>query len=97
MHFRAQEQKRAAELDPRVKLMPPGPERDGLAMYGNTPEGRRAKCVLDLYALEANEPVRVPCWYFGGRGFPHDGEEWHDWGQAEGYWMRPDDTIVPAF
>jgi hypothetical protein len=41
--------------------------------------GRRAKCVLDIHAFEANIPERVPFWMFGGRGFPYGGESWPDW------------------
>jgi hypothetical protein len=59
--------------------------------------GRRAKCVLDIHALEANIPVRVPFWMFGGRGFPNGGESWPDWSQVAAYWLHPDDTLLPAW
>jgi len=78
---------------------PPARPGDALAAiaYGKTPAGRRAKCVLDIHALEANIPVRVPFWMFGGRGFPNGGESWPDRSQVAAYWLHPDDTLLPAW
>jgi len=59
--------------------------------------GRRAKCVLDTHGFEANVPVRVPFWMFGGRGFPYGGERWPDWSQVAACWLHPDDTLLPAW
>ena len=58
--------------------------------------GRRAKCTLDIHASEANIPVRVPFWMFGGRGFPYGGESWPDFSRAAACWLHRDDTPLPA-
>jgi hypothetical protein len=81
----------------RLRSFPQGPERDAAIAYGKTPAGRRAKCVLDIQALEANIPVRVPFWMFGGRGFPNGGESWPDWFRVAAYWLHPDGTVSPAW
>jgi hypothetical protein len=95
-HFLTVESRSAAEPDPRAKFMPPGPERDAAIAYVKTPAGRRAKCVSDIHALEANIPVRVPFWMFGGRGFPNGGDSWADRSQVAAYWLHPDDTLLLA-
>ena len=47
-----------------------GPERDAAITENLRSQPRQQRCVLDVDALEAWQPVRVPHSFFGGNSFP---------------------------
>ena len=97
------DRKAAAEPDPRLFLVADEASRARQieaerADLGVHPERRRRKCVMDINALEAGEPVLIPKWLLGGAKWPQ-ARSWPEFRDPEVtmYMMYPDDHLVPMY
>ncbi|MDT5071298.1 MAG: hypothetical protein QOH82_618 [Mycobacterium sp.] len=87
-----------AKPDPRAVFGREGAEREAAAASNLRTQPRQQRCVLDVDALEAHEPVTVPRWYLGGHSFPEarDLPEHRD-PNLKGYTVTADDRVTPIF
>jgi hypothetical protein len=88
----------AAKPDPRVCVhLDPGPQRDAAIEENLRTQQRQDRCVLDVGALDAYEPVTVPRWYLGGHSFP-EARDWPEYRDPNltHYVVTPDDNLSPG-
>jgi hypothetical protein len=89
----------AAKPDPRVYVhLEPGPERDAAIASNLRTQPRQDRCVLDVDALDAYEPVTVPRWCVGGHSFP-EARDWPEYRDPnlKGYTVTADLRVTPIF
>ena len=97
-HLRDEELKRAATPDLRAVFGLEGEEREAAAASNLRTQPRQQRCVLDVDALDAYEPVTVPRWCVGGHSFP-EARDWPEYRDPDlkGYVVTPDDRVTPIF
>ena len=85
----------AAKPDPRAVFGLEGAEREAAAASNLRTQPRQQRCVLDVDALDAYEPVTVPRWYLGGHSFP-EARDWPEYRDPDlkGYTVTADDRVT---
>jgi hypothetical protein len=95
---RAKTLAQAAQPDPRVWVGIEGPALDAAIEENLRTQPRQQRVTLDVDALEAWEPVKLPKWWLGGHDYPRarDWPQYHD-PAVVGWLMYPDDRIIPIY
>ncbi len=88
----------AAKPDPRAVFGLEGAEREAAAASNLRTQPRQQRCVLDVDALDAYEPVTVARWYLGGHSFP-EARDWPEYRDPDpkGYTVTADDRVTTIF